>query len=325
VRILVTGGTGFVGSHLVEALLGRGHAVVCLARDPAKAARLFGERAPKLAAGDILDAEALRRACEGVEAVAHLAGLTAARSRAEFFRVNWEGTRALVDAAAARGEVRRFVHVSSLAAAGPAPRGVPLGDGEGSGPVSHYGASKRAGEEAVRRLAAEWTILRPPAVYGPRDREFLRLFRAAAWGLAPLFGDGSQELSLVYATDLAEAVVRCVEAGAPGAVLYPAHEEIVTARELALEIASAAAPGRAPRLLRVPRSAVRPLLWLTGGAARIAGRATLLSPDKAGELLAEAWTCSPGTLTARTGWRARTGLREGLARTAGWYRAAGWL
>jgi nucleoside-diphosphate-sugar epimerase len=326
VRILVTGGTGFVGSHLVEALLERGHAVVCLVRDEAKARALFGERMPALVRGDLLDRAAVQAACEGAEAVAHLAGLTSARGREEFFQVNAGGTRALVEAVATRaGSLRRFVHVSSLAAAGPVPRGAALRAGDGAGPVSHYGASKRAGEEPVRALELEWTILRPPAVYGPRDREFLRLFRSAARGLVPVFGAGEQELSLVYALDLVEAIVRCLEAGAPGEVHYPAHAEVVTARELGLAIAAAVSPGRAPRLLRVPRSMVRPLLWVTGGAARLAGRATILSPDKAGELLAEAWTCSPELLEERTGWRARTGLAEGLERTTSWYRDRGWL
>jgi nucleoside-diphosphate-sugar epimerase len=325
VRILVTGGTGFVGSHLVAALLERGHSPVCLVRDPGKARRVFGEGAVELVPGDLRDAAALRKACAGVEAVAHLAGLIAARDRAEFFEVNVEGTRALAEAAAASGgRLRRFVLVSSLSAAGPAARGTRV-ELDGAGPISLYGESKRAGEEAVRGLALEWTILRPPAVYGPRDLEFLRLFRMARLGLAPVFGDGSQELSLVYAADLAEAIASCLEVGAPGAVLYPAHEEVCTARELALAICSAAAPGRAPRLMRVPTSALRPILAVTGLAARLSGRATLLSPDKRAELLAEAWTCSPGALTARTGWRARTPLREGLLRTANWYRSAGWL
>ena len=325
-RILVTGATGFVGSHLVEALLQRGHAVTCLVRDPAKAQRLFGQRAPALVRADLADAATLRLACEGAEAVAHLAGLTAARGRDEFFEVNAGGTHALVQAVRAAGrDVRRFVYVSSLAAAGPVPRGAPQCDAQGTGPVSHYGASKRAGEEPVRELELEWTILRPPAVYGPRDREFLRLFRAARRGLAAVFGDGSQELSLVYAPDLAEAIVRCLEVGPPRGVFYPAHGEVRTARELAERVAAVAAPGRRVRLLRVPRGVVRPLLWITGSAARVAGRATLLSPDKAGELLAEAWTCSPAALEERTGWRARTDLEAGLAQTAEWYRTAGWL
>jgi nucleoside-diphosphate-sugar epimerase len=325
VRVLVTGGTGFVGSHLVAALLERGHSALCLVRDVEKAKRVLGEGRVELARGDLRDAEALRGVCADVDAVAHLAGLIAARSRDEFFQVNAEGTRALGEAAVAAGNrMRRFVLVSSLTAAGPRARGAQL-TADGAGPVSNYGHSKRAGEDALRRLGLEWTILRPPAVYGPRDLEFLRLFRMARFGLAPVFGDGAQELSLVYVADLAEAIATCLEVGAPGEVLYPAHEEVTTARELALAICTAAAPERTPHLVRVPTSALGPILALTGFAARVSGRATLLSSDKRAELLAEAWTCSPAPLTARTGWRARTPLRDGLLRTANWYRSAGWL
>ena len=322
-RILVTGATGFVGSHLVAALLERGHAAVCLVRDEEKARRVFGERV-ELARGDLRDAATLRQACQGVDAVAHLAGLIAARSRAEFFEVNEGGTRALGEAAAAGGRGRRFVLVSSLTAAGPAPRGAPLAL-DGPGPVSNYGASKRAGEDALRGLELDWTILRPPAVYGPRDLEFLRLFRMGRLGFAPIFGDGAQELSLVYAEDLAEAIAACLERGAPNAVLYPAHDEVLTARQLALAICAAAAPQRPARLVRIPPSALGPILACTGLVARLSGKATLLAPDKRAELLADAWTCSPATLTARTGWRARTPWRDGLLRTAEWYRSAGWL
>lgn len=323
-RVLVTGGTGFVGSHVVAALSERGHAVTCLVRDPLKAAAVFGDRAPELVRGDLDDAGALTAACARTEAIVHLAGLTAARSRREMFAVNEGGTRALVDAARAAADLRRFVHVSSLAAAGSVVNGVvPTGDGDVPRPVSDYGRSKLAGEAPVRTLACHWVILRPPAVYGPRDREFLRLFRAARLGVAPMFGDGAQVLSVVFAPDLADAVVRCLETDPTPGVYYPAHPERTTARSLVTAIA--AAQDARVRVLALPRAIVRPLFWVTGTAARLMGRATLLSPDKADEILAHAWVCSPARLEAQTGWRAATTLADGLRRTAEWYRAAGWL
>jgi nucleoside-diphosphate-sugar epimerase len=331
VRIFVTGGTGFVGAHVVTALQQRGHAVTCLVRDAQKAARVFGEPAPALVPGDLGDAPALARACATADAVVHLAGLTAARSRAELFAVNAGGTTALVEAIrAAGGDVRRFVHVSSLAAAGPVMDGVePSGD-QAARPVSDYGRSKLAGEEPVRRLALAWTILRPPAVYGPHDREFLRLFRLASRGVpiagrvvAPVFGDGSQRLSMVFAGDLAQAIVRCLESDLAPGVYYPAHRAVTTSRALVTSIAAAVGVG--VRIVGIPRGVVRPLLWLTGTAARLAGRATLLSADKANEILADAWTCSPASLERAIGWQAATDLADGLRRTAAWYREAGWL
>ena len=321
-KVFVTGGTGFVGTHVVAALQQRGHTVVGLVRDARKAERVFGSRAPELVLGDLDDARALARGCAGADATVHLAGLTAARSRGELFAANAGGTRAVAEAARAAGSAR-FVYVSSLAAHGPVANGVvPTGD-ETAHPVSDYGRSKLAGEDPVRELSSAWTILRPPAVYGPRDRELLRIFRMAGRGLIPVFGDGSQRLSLVFAGDLAAAIVCCLEAAPAPGVYYPAHREITTTRALVEGIA--AALGTRARLVRIPRAVIRPLFWITGIAAHVTGRATLLSADKANEILADAWICSPAALEAATGWCAGTDLAAGLRRTADWYRAAGWL
>lgn len=323
-RVFVTGGTGFVGTHVVATLRARGHEVTCLVRDPQKARRVLGEGAAALIRGDLEDATVLAHGCRGADAVVHLAGLTAARNRHQMFAVNRGGTDTLVAAARAHAtSVRRFVYVSSLAAAGPAEGGIVPSNGDEARPVSDYGRSKLAGETAVRALPFHWTILRPPAVYGPHDREFLRVFRAARLGIAPLFGDGSQALSLVFAADLAEAVVTCLERDLAPGCYYPAHPEVTTTGLLAIAIG--AALGRRVRIVPLPRAWARPLMWVTGTAARAVGQTTLLSPDKVAELLASAWTCSSATLEAETGWRARTSLAEGLRQTAAWYREAGWL
>lgn len=323
-RVFVTGATGFIGMHTVAALRARGHEPVCLVRDPRKAASAFAAPPPALVQGDLADTAALARGCDGADAVVHLAGLTAARSRRELFAVNADGTRAIVDVVrAARGRVGRVVHVSSLAAAGPASYGAPLTGAEPAHPVSDYGRSKLAGETHVRELHVPWVILRPPAVYGPHDREFLRLFRLAARGVAPLFGGGTQRLSLVFAPDLAEAIVACVEHVPPPGAYYPAHPEPTTARALVEGIGAALATRT--RVLPLPRVLVRPICFVSGTAAKLARRATLLGPDKANELLADAWTCSPAALTAAVGWQAATDLATGLRATAEWYRAAGWL
>ncbi len=322
-RVFVTGGTGFVGSHVVTALQNHGHTPVCLVRDSRKARQVFTPSFPALVDGDLGDAAALARGSEGADAIVHVAGSTAAQSRAELFAVNVDGTRAVADAARAAG-VRRFVLVSSLSAAGPATGTKTPSTGDEASPVSDYGRSKLAGEAPVRALSIAWTILRPPAVYGPRDLEFLRLFRIARRGLTPVFGAGAQRLSLVFAADLADAIVACLDGdAASGRVFYPAHPEITTSRGLVESIA--AAVGKAPRIVRVPTAIVRPLLWISGTAARFTGKATLLSPDKASEILADAWTCSPAALESATGWRAATPLAAGLRKTADWYRAEGWL
>lgn len=320
-KALVTGGTGFVGSHLLEALLRRGDAVRALVRSPAKAAAL-GLEGVEWVAGGLDDEERLARAAEGVDVVYHVAGLVAARDEAEFHDVNAAGTRRLLDAAAPCGP--RFVLISSIAAGGPSVPGRPLRGDEPPRPVTAYGRSKVAGEAAVRAGPLPWTILRPPVVYGPRDQEVLRVFRSARLGVGPVFGAGDQELSLIYGPDLAEAIVAAGTSPATaGHTFYPAHPEITTTERLVRQVGQAF--GRKVRVIRIPRAAGRAALHLTGAAARLLGRPTVLTPDKANELFEAAWTCDPEPLTEATGWRAVHDLGRGAAATIDWYRRAGWL
>lgn len=324
-RAFVTGGTGFVGSHLVEQLLRAGSDVTCLARDPAKARGLFPDKLPAIVPGTLEDERALRGGMAGADVVFHLAGAVAAWSRADFFQKNEAATRRLVGLAPA--SVQRLVYVSSLAAAGPVERGRQLKGGEPELPVTHYGASKLAAERAVRESRLPWTIIRPPAVYGPRDAEFLRVFRMAARGVVPVLGDGSQELSFIYVEDLAHALIAAARApAAAGGTYYAAHPDVIRSRAFVAAVARAVRPGRkAPLVIPIPGFAARVALLVTGSVARLTRRPTVLSADKANELLAEAWVCSPDALTRDTGWTASFSLSAGLSKTADWYRAHGWL
>jgi len=335
VKVFVTGGTGFVGSHLVNALLARGDEVVSLVRDPQKAARVFsGPRKPTLVRGTVESGEALRQGARGVDVVYHVAGLIAARSRAEFFRINAEGTR-LVAAAAreAAPKLGRFVYVSSLSAGGPSSRGEALTESAPPRPLTAYGESKLAGEEALAELDLPWTVVRPPVVYGPGDTEMLRVFRLARLGVTPVFGDGSQQLCFIFVADLVQALLKAALAPAAHATYYAAHREVVTSRTLVASVYHAVksldatvAPGTVqPLIIPIPGVIARSVLWLSGTVAGLAGRATLLTADKAKEFLAAAWVCSPAALERDTGWRAEFDLEKGLALTAAWYREAGWL
>jgi len=322
VRAFVTGGTGFVGAHLVQALRAQGDAVTCLVRTPAKA-RALGWTDVRLVHGDLDDARALRDGCAGAEVIYHVAGRISACGLDEFMRANRDGTANVLEAAAERPP-RRFVLVSSLAAAGPTRPGAPVEETRPPSPVTPYGQSKLAAEVLVRAMAFSWTIVRPPTVYGEWDREVLKAFKLARMGVAPVFGDGSQELSVIYAGDLAAALVAAATAPATAnRVYYAAHPVVTTSRDLVRAIGRAV--GREPRIVPLPGVLARGLLWTIGTIAHLAGRATLLSDDKAAEFLAPAWTCRPDALTRDAGWRAVTDLETGLRRTAAWYRREGWL
>ena len=321
-KALVTGATGFVGGHVAEALRRRGDEVTVLVRSASKAEGL-ARLGARTVSGDLHDAAALAHAVEGQDEVYHVAGVVAARSETEFLASNREGTANLV-AAASRAGGPRLVLVSSMAAAGPAAKGAPLTGREPPHPVTAYGRSKLAAEQVVTAASLPWTIIRPPTVYGPRDREILKVFRLARFGLAPVFGDGTQELSAVHAADLAEALIAAARSEAAiGRVYYACHPEVVTSAEFVRQVGGVM--GRRVALVSVPAPLGRGLLALTESAARLAGQATILTRDKANEFFQSAWTGDPAPLTRDTGWRATHDLRSGLVDTYLWYRSAGWL
>lgn len=321
-KVLLTGATGFVGSHLAEALRRHGDEVTALVRTPRKAEAL-GPLGVRVVPGDLDDAASLAGAVEGQDIVYHVAGLVAAGSEREFMRSNRDGTASLV-AAATRAAVSRFVLVSSMAAGGPADRGRALTGAEPARPVTAYGRSKLAGETAVRTGSLPWVIVRPPTVYGPRDREVLKVFRMARLGVAPLFGDGSQQLSAVHGADLADALVAAATAAATvGNIYYACHPEVTTSAEFVRAVG--AAMGRRVALVPVPAPVGRALLAVTEASAKMTGQTTILTRDKANEFFQDAWTGDPGPLTRDSGWRATHDLKSGLADTYRWYRNARWL
>jgi nucleoside-diphosphate-sugar epimerase len=321
-KAMVTGATGFVGSHLVEALRRSGAEVTVLARSPEKASPLTAQGV-RVVRGDLHDKGSLEDASRGQDVIYHVAGVVAARGEAEFLWANRDGTANLV-AAAERSGKPRLVLVSSLAAGGPAPRGSPLSGREPPNPVTAYGRSKLAAEQVVRHSGLPWSIVRPPIVYGPRDREVLKIFRIARLGIAPVFGDGTQELSAVHAADLANALIAAGQSKAAVGGTYTAcHPEVFTSSELGRAVG--AAMGRSVGTVHIPALLGRALLTVTEVSARLTRQVTILTTDKANEFFQPAWTGDPTALTRDSGWRAAYDLHTGLADTYQWYRKAGWL
>jgi nucleoside-diphosphate-sugar epimerase len=275
--------------------------------------------------GSIDDPESLQRALAGITHVIHCAGATKASRIAGFYEVNQAGTRNVVNAVnGQQGRVLRLVHISSLAAAGPASPENPARAQDPPRPVSEYGKSKLAGEVEVRNhCRAEYVILRPPAVYGPRDAEFLRLFKASKCHILARLG-GGQALSLVFVRDLTDAVVTCLDhPAAAGKTYFVAAREVVTAQRMAEEVAAQMKVWTLP--LPVPLA----LLWLMCLAqevmTRLTGKANVLSLQKFAELRAPGWVCDPALLERDTGCTCPTTLQAGVAETLNWYRQQHWL
>lgn len=325
-KVLLTGASGFIGSHILDVLCARGIPTVILLR-PASGTRFIEAHLGKVEVrtGSILEPESLRVAMASVTHVIHCAGATKARGVTGFYEVNQAGTRNVIEAANAQaGRVQRVAYISSLAAAGPAPQTKPRRESDPAEPVSAYGKSKLAGEQEVRtRCQPEHVILRPPAVYGPRDGEFLRLFKAVENHLLPR-PSGQQSLSLVFVRDLAEIVITCLDhPAAAGKTYFAACAEVLTARQMAEEIA------RQMKQWTIPLPLPAPFLWLLclahEAAARVTGRAAVLSLEKYAELRAPGWVCDPALLRGETGCHCATTLAPGVAETLRWYRQNGWL
>jgi nucleoside-diphosphate-sugar epimerase len=321
-RALVTGGHGFLGSHLVDLLLERGYGVRCLLR-PGRPESALGGRPVEVARADLRGDAGLGDAVRGVDCVFHVAGLIAARSPREFRDVNAAGTRRLAAAVAEHDPAcRRFVLVSSQAAAGPSPDGSPVTEERPPRPLTFYGRSKLEAEQELERTGVPFTIVRPPAVYGPRDMALLPFFRLAARGIAPGLEGRGRRFNLLHARDVARGLVLAAEAeAARGRTYFLADARGYGYGDVAESMGRAF--GRRPRRVPVPDFVLDLAAALTDEIAGLLGRVPVFGRDKARELKARWWLCSAERAARELAWEPRIPLDEGIAETARWYAGAG--
>ena len=327
-RILLTGASGFLGSHIAEQLDQRGDDVRALVRPTSDTRFLEGLEHVTLLSGAMGDKDSLLAATEGVDGIIHAAGLVKARAQADFYRTNEQGTANLLDAAKHNAPgISRFVLVSSLAVMGPSADGRPVPSGASPNPVTHYGRSKLGAERSARAEvgALPITIIRPPMIYGPRDREMLPFFKSVQLGVLPLTGSPTSRLSAIYAADCAGACVKALAAEVPsGSTYFVEDGHLETLGGLIAHIENAL--GRRA-WLRIPV----PRLLMYGAAlgselyGRITRRAVMLTRDKLNELLAPHWVCDSAEAQAALGWKPQISFEEGARFTGAWYRREGWL
>ena len=324
--VLVTGANGFLGSHLTELLVSRGYRVRCMVRRTSDLTHIRHLPVEWVFA-DVLDGQDLHLACEGVDAVCHCAALTRARDEETFYRVNTEGTERLARACLdASPGLQRFLFVSSQAAAGPSRNPEEAKDEEDEPqPITWYGKSKWAAEKLLRAMADRLplVIVRPSAVFGPRDRDFLAYFAWVQRGLNLQLGKKIRRISLIYVRDLVRLLGLALESEAALGQTYFGCAYACSYAEFSAAVAHAL--GKRTRCIRLPEW-VLPLLAFE---ARVQGwftnRPPLLNPQRILDLQQPSWLCSAEKARQELGFEPEYDLLMAVQETANWYREKGWL
>lgn len=324
--ILVTGATGFVGSHLVDRLIEQGHSVRCLVRQSSNLKYLKDTRL-KFTYGGLDESTDWDKALAGVDTIYHVAGATFARRAQDYFTTNHQGTEAiLAEAVKRRDRIKRFVYISSLAAIGPGRDGRPVDETTSPAPVTPYGRSKLMAEEAVRAVAdlLPITIVRPPAVYGPRDYGIFEFFKAVKGGMFPMIGRRDKRVSLVHVRDLVEGIILAGESEAStGRTYFISSEDDYSMRAVADLMA--ALMSRSLRVISLPTAVAYTVAAAAEAAAFVLRKPPVINRDKVTDLSQTCWTCSIERAKTELGYNPKVPLEQGLGETLAWYKREGWL
>ena len=325
-KVLVTGASGFVGSHLLDALLEGGKSVRCLVR-PSSKLKYLDHKNIELAYGALNDSTNWEEVLSEIDTIYHVAGTTFARRARDYFTTNHQGTETiLAEVLKRRDRIKRFVYISSLAAVGPGRDGKPVDEDATPAPITPYGRSKLAAEEAVRAVSdlLPVTIVRPPAVYGPRDYGIFEFFKAVKGGMFPMIGRRDKRISLVHVRDLCEGIILAGESeAAVGRTYFISSENDYSMRAVA-DLMAALMHKRA-REIAIPKSLAYGVAVAAEAAAAILRRPPVINRDKVNDLSQTCWSCSIERAKNELGYKPRIELEAGLRETIEWYKREGWL
>lgn len=322
-KAFITGGTGFIGSHLVDTLLDQGgNEIRCMVRSNEK--WLEGKEYKKINC-DLNDISALQKAMDGVDVVFHLAGVVKAKETRVFERVNVEGTENLLRVAQKLG-VPKVVISSSQAAAGPSIN-KPVTEDDEMLPVSRYGESKMRMENMIHRIADESsqvTIIRPSSVYGPREEDIYTFFKIAAKGICPIVGRGQgKSISMAHVNDIVNGILLASNHEHKGVRTYfLSSERGYNWHEI--RDATSNALGRKLLTINVPARMVKSVGKITESTASFFGNYPVMNEDKAKEMVLS-WVCSVDKAIKELGYKQNIDLNEGILNTINWYKRHNWL
>jgi nucleoside-diphosphate-sugar epimerase len=319
-RLFVTGANGFIGSHVVEALLDKGYQIKALIRKTADT-RWINNLPLEIVYGAITDYSTVKESLKDVEGIIHIAGATKGKTYEDYYKVNVLGTKNLITAVKENGlNLEKFVYFSTIAVTGGVNPSEWISEEITPHPISWYGETKRKGEELVLKISSEVpvVILRLSAIYGPRDKELLRYFKFLKYRLRPVWPG---EVSLCYVKDVAEATILALEKSLPsGTILNIADGQCYTIDEIG-QIAEKLLGSKTVKF-----SVHADILAILGRLlSQLAGGQSILNPDKVKELTQPCWVCNIKKAQDFLGFTPKYSLQEGLKETINWYQKVGWL
>ncbi len=348
-KVLVTGASGFIGSHLVDELTEKDYEVVCLVRkksnlrwlDPDRTL-LKDDKGSKIQAisqnfkgvlrgknkkikfvyGDVRETESLYKAVRDVDIIFHLAGVLRGSNPSEYYLTNYIGTKNLIEAVSkVNPKVKKFIYISSQSASGPSKEKTPISEESESHPVTDYGKSKLKAEQEIRNSNLPWVIIRPSPVYGPREKDIYFFFKIVSKGIKPILGNGKKYVNILYVKDLVSGIFLTLKKENSFHKTYFFNDENIYSWEDILKGIQRALRKKAITF-RIPEFIARiSVVFLKS----IFKDSLILSSQKLKEMKEKYWLCDDKKAKRELGYRPKFSFEEGAQITANWYKKNGWL
>lgn len=327
-KALVTGATGFIGSQLVDDLLKKGYKVRCTIRKTSNL-RWLKDKPIELVEASLSDVNSLERAVEGVDYIYHIAGLTAAKSYQEFLKANRDGTLNLLKAVEkVNPKIKRFLHCSSQTVSGPAESlNKPSTEDMPPNPISSYGKSKKAAEDEVLKFKDKFpiTIVRPAAVYGPRDEDILGVFKTVKGGIGTLIGFSPKYVGLIHSYDLSIGMIQAAESeNSISKIYFLSSEEFYTWQQI-LPLMKKAIGKNFFIPIKIPHCLVLSIAGISGFAGKFSKKPPILNYEKGVDFIQPFWVCSVENAKRDFGFSQTVSIEDGINLTAKWYKENNWL